>query len=257
MNTQLVENLTALSLKPSIEGEALQVELGQGLMRREATLNTTVPAYETDLRSWSGQAARGVLAALSEPPNSRGSKLDFVDAASRIFMSLEGPGFFEGAESVLGEPVWSQDFQDGLKLAFRLELDNGQRLLPVSQVEEWGVHADRVYKAAVSIVFHRSGHESWKRRTYDDLTVDEFRKGDGCDAARGVILDLIDFHRSRAGIYFACPTSDQLIFTDARVEDLDSFATLTKRLFAESAFPLSNHVFGYSDGKLDPTPIRR
>lgn len=257
MNTQLVENLASLSLQPTVDGASIHVSLGQGLLRREATLEDVSPAESDADRVWSGQAARGVLAALSEPPNSRGASLDFVDAASRIFMTLEGPGFFDAAERVLGEPVWSQDFQAGLKLAFRLELDNGQRLLPVSQVEEWGAHADRVYKAAVSIVFHRSGYEAWNQRTYDDLTVNEFCKGDGCDAARGVILDLIDFHRSRSGIYFACPTSDQLIFTDAREDDLDSFSTLTKRLFKESSFPLSSDVFAYSDGKLNPAPLRR
>jgi uncharacterized protein YtpQ (UPF0354 family) len=136
-----------------------------------------------------------------------------------------------------------------------MELDNGQRLLPASQVNDWDVHADRIRKAAVSIIFHRSGYHAWNTKTYDEMTVDEFQKGDGCDAARATILDMLDYHRTRSGVFFACPNPDHLIFADDEAESLSSFRKLAKRLYDESSFPLSADVFAYRDGKLIDKPV--
>jgi uncharacterized protein YtpQ (UPF0354 family) len=255
MNTILLENCTQLGLNPTLDQDTLTVSLGSGLMKREVSLTVPQPPGHVDEKQWFGSVARGVLAALAEPKNSKGKDLDFVDATSRISASLEGPGFVEAAEEVLGEPLWTRPFVGDIVLAYRIDLDNGQRLLPSSQVEDWDVHGDRIHKAAVSIIFHRSGYHAWNTKSYDEMTVDEFQKGDGCDAARATILDMLDYHRTRSGVLFACPTADHLIFTDDEEDTLSDFRKLAERLYHESSFPLSDHVFAYRDGKLIEEPV--
>lgn len=257
MDTKLIEACAHLGLNPREHDGQLTVSVGSGLMKRERTIDVTEAPEEGESERWYGGIARGLLAATSEPKNSRGAALDFLDTTPRLFATVETPGFFAAAEAALGEPAWSTGFLGDLRLAYRVELDNGQRLLPESQVTGWNVHPERVYKAALSIIFHRSGYEAWSTHAYPELTVDEFQRGDGSDAARACLLELMDFHRCRSGLYFAMPTPDHLLFIDADTNRLQDFKALAHRLYEESMTPLSESIWAYEAGKLLEEPVRR
>lgn len=247
--------LETAGLKVRTEGTSLEASLGSGLIARRVVLDPAAPiaavadldddATRRALTSW----ARGVYGVLAEPSNSKGASMTFMDAARCVVASLEGPLFAAGIEAAGGEAPWLRPFSDDLVVAYWLELDQGVRVLPTAQVDGWGVHPERVEKAAVSILFHRT--------RFGDLApldgaddVDCFRVGDGYDAGRALILDSWDYHRCRAGAWFATPSADVLLVSkDLEHPPRDAFQAVVDRLWADAEQPLSRTVGAFRDGR--------
>lgn len=238
-----------------VDGEALNASLGGGLAARRVSLDPSGPiasvagldddATRLALTSW----ARGVYGVLAEPKNSRGAEMTFMDAAKCVAASLEGPLFADGVRDAGGEAPWLRPFSSDLVVAYWLELDQGVRVVPGAQVDSWGVHPERVEKAAVSILFHRTRFGDLAPLDGTD-DVDCFRVGDGYDAGRALILDSWDYPRCRSGAWFATPSADLLVVSrDLEHPPRDTFQAVVDGLWASAEQPLSRAVGAFRDGR--------
>jgi hypothetical protein len=192
--------------------------------------------------------ARGVTAVLSEPTNSRADEDAFVSAARSMLPTLEGPGFVLGALAAGGKRPFVQPFGSDLHTAYVIELDEGFRVVTEEQVTTWGVTADRIHKASLSILFHRTTFACFE-------TVSEglecFAMRDGYDGARAHIFEMWDYHRARRGIAFTLPDCGTMLLTDdTSAHGIERLTEATSRRFADARCPLSQRVFRFVDGRL-------
>lgn len=250
-----LENLGA-QVQPG--ADALCVSMRVGVQRRRAeipwsALDALSPI--SDARSYAAEVARGVFAVLNEPSNSKAETLSFLDTTPSILPSAIGPGFIEGVLLAGGTQPFVQPYVQGLELAYFVDLDEGQRLLPLSQVQGWGVHPERVEKAGLSILFHRSGHERWENHLIDGVLVRRLAIGDGADGARGTLMEFFDWQKAQSGRFFAAPSSDLLLFTDDLFDEtLRVFRRVVEGAYAKHELPLSSAIYRFIGGKLDPLP---
>ncbi len=236
------------------------VRVMTGIRARSADIPLALPAAAEHLsglplRVALASFARGVYAALAEPKRSKSEDMTFVEAARTILPSLEGPLFADGVAAAGGDTPHLDAFGGDIVIAYQIELDLGVRLLSKDQVAAWGATGDRVEKAAMSILFHRS----WGRDfvAEPDTTFERFDGGDGHDAARALMLDQSAYDRVRDGLLFAVPTPDTLLISadtgDASVMALAAYAASV----AEAASsPLTPSVYAFERGRRQREPRR-
>ena len=228
-------------LSGSVQARVVSGPRGQVVELPPAAVDELLSSYEgpESRRIALTSFARGVAAALAEPTNSTGAEESFASAAATLTPSLEGPLFASGAFAAGADTPFLVPFAEGVAVAYQFELDLGVRLIRESQVALWGVHPNRIEKAALSILFHRS----WGAET----TPVE----DGSDAARALVLDNLFFSRCRDGLTFAAPASDALLIADGVTPQIvEAVGNAAERLSAASDCPLPVSVMRYVDGRL-------
>lgn len=238
----------------------LTVFAGAGLQRRSVTLSKdAIEASRGELpadRGTAGAVVRGLEGVLTEPARSRGDAMGFEEAAASIAMTLERAGFAAGCLLAGGEEPLLQPLGDGLSICFRIELDHGYRVLTSAQAAAWGVHPERIYRAAVSVLFYRSGFG--EAEPVDGAPgVTAWRMGDGFDAARILVLDALDWQRARAGLHVACPHPDIALLADsADAEAVRALARVAQAEHDAAATPLRTTLYRYEKARLciDPAP---
>lgn len=235
------------------DDDGVTARVFDGLRGREATLKVAevearVLAADGDPRAALGSFARGVAAALTEPARGAGPPDSFAGAARTLLPTLEGPLYAAGLEAAGAKSPWLQPWASDLVVAYLVELDEGFHVLSGAEVDEWHVTPDRVHKASLSILFHRTSFGC-----FDEVCdgVEAFSMNDGHDAARALIFDMWDYTRARAGVAFCLPTPGDMLLTD----DLSDagIARLTEQArerYESSATPLSLEVFRFVDGRL-------
>lgn len=261
MQTHILDALSSLGVEPKTTLKGTVVSLRSGPQRHQVVLD--MPALLDRLpagneRRIAHSVARGILAVINEPKNSDGDSWSFLDTTPVIAPSAEGPGFEEGVAAAGGSTPFFQPYVGDLRLAYYIDLDDGQRLLPQSQVEAWKVHPERIEKAGLSILFHRSGYQRWESQLVDGTLIRRLAIGDGGDAARGSLLEMFDYSKAQSGRLFAMPSSGSLVFTDVITQD--AFLVLRKVVdgaFEKASEPLSTDIFLCKDGKLHPTPLHK
>lgn len=260
MQERILDALRAQGIEPKKTLKGTIVSLRMGPQKHQATIDmdalvSRLPAG--DERAIAHSAARGIVAVINEPRNSDGDAWSFIDTTPVIAPCAEGPGFEEGVSAAGGNAPFSLPYVGDLRLYYYIDLDDGQRLLPAAQVNDWGVHSDRIEKAGLSILFHRSGYERWENQLVDGTLIRRLAIGDGGDAARGCLLELFDYAKAQSGRLFAMPSHGSLVFTDT--VSPDAFAVLQKvatGAFEKASAPLSTDIFLCKDGKLQATPLR-
>ncbi len=252
----LAELLSAHDVTATADGAGLDAAAGSGLQRRTARLETgpvlaALAALPPRRALAAGHAwARGVAGVLCEPARSRDAEMSWRDATSRVLPRVELPLFDVGVRDAGGDAPFAGPDLGPLVVRYLLELDVGQRVVTAAQVDAWGVHPERVQKAAVSLLFHRTRFGDLAP-TQTSEHVDAFTVGDGLDAARLTILDAWDYPRCRAGARVAVPNPDTLLVSRSLGEpDDDAFAALVAARHAESDEPLSDVVMRFEDGAL-------
>lgn len=194
--------------------------------------------------------ARGLYGVLGEPKKSRGMELNFEEAAKTVLPSVEGPLFSAGALAAGGDAPYLSKFPGDLSVAYWVELDLGIRVLTGKQIAEWGCTDDRLAKAALSILFHRSWDAPFGA-TSEEGGIEEFKVGDGLDGARVLMMNQWGYDRVRDAALFALPESDRFLFSpatdDAAVADLRELAG---KRYASSSRPLSLEVFRFERGRI-------
>ncbi len=224
-----------------------------GRRGREVTLVVAdvaalVAAAPGDPRAALGSFARGVAAALTEPLKGSGPPETFAGAAKCLLPTLEGPLFADGVRAAGAGSPWLRPFGSDISIAYVVELDEGFHVLTEQEVNDWAVTADRVHKASLSILFHRTSFGCFETVSEG---VEEFRMNDGHDAARALIFDMWDYHRARRGVAFCVPTPGVMLLTDD-VSD-PGVAALQREAstrFEASATPLSQQTYRFEDGSL-------
>ena len=240
-------------LKVKTDGETLSVSLGPALRRRTATFSLDAlreAAGDGDSASIAS-VTRGVYAALNSPLRRLNEEpISFIDAAAVISPSLESGRFAAGVALTGGRAPYLLPFIDGMDRVYLIERDMGYHLLNMDDIARWGVHPERIEKAAASILYHRTGY--WRPPetvTVGGVDVTTYKIGDGFDAARATILEELDFHRWREGFFFAVPDSDTLWIAE-RAADVAALQAAVIAAFAEADAPLSTAVYQVADRQI-------
>lgn len=260
MQDRILDALRAQGIEPKTTLNGTVVSLRTGPQKHRVTLD--LAALESalpqgDPRAVAHNVARGIVAVINEPKNSDALSWSFIDCTPVIAPCAEGPGFIEGVRAAGGDAPFFQPYVGDLQLAYYVDLDDGQRLLTASQVEAWGVHPERVQKAGMSILFHRSGYERWQNQVVDGTLIRRLAIGDGGDAARGSLLELFDFQKAQKGRLFAMPSQGSLVFTDT--VDAEAFEILQRVVagaFEKASDPLCTDIFKIQNGALDARPLK-
>lgn len=248
----------ALSVTP--RGDRIAVSARSGLRARRVELSDEQASElidgldESERRAALAAFARGLAAALSEPEGSDAADMPFVEAAAVIVPVVDTRAYAEGVVAAGLERPFTVPLTESLFVAFEVELDDGVHVLGDAQVAAWGATPERVLKAAVSILYHRTWGLSWDKPDEDGVT--RFDGRDGRDAARATILDLWDHERARRGFLVAMPAPGVLLSCDDTTDR--GVAALTARAraeFEDACSPLSPHVWRFDDGRLAPRPV--
>ncbi len=232
----------------------VSVEAGLGMRKRRVDVPTD------ELTAWIEQSPdalrlgavsffRGIAAVVLAPRRGRREQtMGFREAAARMVPSLEGPLFEAGAIAAGAEgPFVTAAFAE-LNLAYWIELDNGRTPVTHAELERWGVSSDHAQKAALSLAFHRV-HEAPPLRETEITGAKRLHYGDGCDAARALLLEQLFFPGKRSSLLFAVPDSETLL-TLGDEGEVEAFGDLVGRLFAQSSCPLTNQLFRHADGSV-------
>ncbi len=241
-------SLTEFGVRVSGSHAQLVCEAGSRLHPRSAELSVPEFAPGEEQYAAARAYARGAAARLLEPANERGDQIDFFGAVSTLHPVLQRPEFADGYEAVAGEPLHIIPAVEGTIAVACIELTAGIRVLPASQVERWGVHSERVLSAAHSILFHRTGYESDEMIGTDNGEFRTWRRGDGADAARILIVDQLDYHAARAGFAVGIPDPDTILI--AGLEDAERLRRECIRRFATATDPLTEFVYFVKEAKL-------
>src|SRR5690554_2352610 len=150
MRKRILDALNALGVEPRTTLNGTVVSLRSGPQRHQATIDmaelvSRLP--DGNERSIAHGVARGIIAVINEPKNSDGDAWSFIDTTPVIAPSAEGLGFEEGVAAAGGSTPFFQPYVGDLRLAYYIDLDDGQRLLTEEQVKAWKVHPERVQKA--------------------------------------------------------------------------------------------------------------
>lgn len=260
MRNSILDALNALGVEPKTTLNGTVVSLRSGPQRHQATID--IPELVRKLpagneRSIAHSVARGIIAVINEPKNSDGDSWSFIDTTPVIAPSAEGLGFEEGVAAAGGSTPFFQPYVGDLRLAYYIDLNDGQRLLTEAQVKAWKVHPERIEKAGLSILFHRSGYQRWENQVVDGTLIRRLAIGDGSDAARGCLLEMFDYPKAQSGRFFAMPSSGSLVFTDTiSPEAFAVMRKVVKGAFDKASEPLSTDIFLCKDGKLHPAPLQ-
>jgi hypothetical protein len=243
-----------------IDFDEAQVTIESGIGMRKSRAEVSLSALIAWLDAHPEQTRQGVASffrgagavAVAPRPNRRESAFSFAEAAGRLFPSIEGPLFSLGAEAAAKEPLFLWPAADGLQVAFFIELDTGRKVLTQGQVDAWGANPDRIERAAVSMLFHRTYQVEPAAYQAPGLShCRAFKSGDGYDSARALLLESLYYPAAGQGLRFSLPTPELLLVIEAPGQDeTTALRTETERLFAESAWSLSREVYEWREGLL-------
>jgi uncharacterized protein YtpQ (UPF0354 family) len=255
----IAERCRATSLDVEREGDTIHLSRGRGGGESSASIDPTdfVDDWlEADDRNRDRALAgyvSGLRHALLEPADSDADTWDFSESAGRLLMRIETESFESGAEAAAGEAPWTQPFHGDLRLVFLMELDMGMRVLDETQFDHWGVTPDRVVEGARSMLYHKADQTA-PMPLEDYEGVEQLRVGDGCDAARALVLDELFFGEWDDTSRIALPGSDELLFVrsgdDATVAALKE---ATAEFYDEAKCPLTTSLFRFEKRK--PVPV--
>lgn len=249
----LVQALRAAEVDVTAAGDMLRARVVPGMRGRVAELENTVPGPIAALPTTAQRAAltafaRGVYAALAEPKRSGGDTLEFNDAARTVLPSIEGEHFATGVRAAGGDAPYVSAFAPGLVVTYSVELDLGVRLLSADQVAAWGATDERLAKAALSILFHRSWDYAFRPSEHEGVR--SFDATDDLNAARILMLSQSHYEDVRDGALVAIPSPGTLLLC----RENDDAALARMKAAAEAEFtaaecPLSPAVFAYERGR--------
>ncbi len=217
----------ALSAEPDAGG--LQVRAGRGPSVRRVRLaddraSAVLAMCAADQNAW----ARGMELVLSEPARSDAHTWDFVRCASTLMPQWERPAFAEGARDA-GHPAFVVPASCGLIQVYLIELTQGVRLIDAAQVARWGAHPDRLNRAGLSILYHRTRHH--EPMPFEELPGGQrLATGDGHDAARIQLFEIMP--TATADVMVAVPDQKTLVWVDSS----DSSSVETLAAWAASQF---------------------
>jgi hypothetical protein len=243
----VTELLARLSLSTDATAEGLVVLAGRGLSARrttipEARLHAVSDMGAADRAAW----ARGVEAVLAEPGRSDAHTWEFVRCAATLLPQWERPAFAIGAGDA-GAPPFSAPAPAGLIRVYFFELTQGVRLLSAEQAALWGAHPDRLDRAGLSILYHRTRHHE---PTPSDAAAGALAlwTGDGHDAPRVLLFEIAPPEHSR--VYAAVPDQNTLVWVDGQdagaVAELREWASVR---FGQSSDPLTDQLIDIVDGR--------
>ena len=239
-----------------VDDDHVSVRVREGLRARAATLHlpTWVGRFaeqpEAARRGARTAFARGVYAVLAEPKGDAGASVTFEESARTVLPSIEAPFFHEGVAGARGDTPFTTPFPGDLAVVYRVELDHGIRLLTSAQVAEWGCTADRLSKAALSILFHRSWDAPFAP-TPEAPSVWEFGVRDGLDGVRALMMNQWDYNRVRDTALFSLPECDTFLFSeDASESAKAALRDVTFVRYASSSRPLSADIFRFERGQI-------
>lgn len=230
----------ALTAEPGTDG--VTVRAGRGPSARRIVLpgervRAVAAMSAADQNAW----ARGLELVLSEPARSDAHTWDFVRCASTLMPQWERPAFAEGARDA-GHPAFAVAAPAGLIQVYIIELTQGVRLIDAAQVERWGAHPNRLDRAGLSILYHRTRH-------HEPAPVEELAgayrlaTGDGHDAARTQLFEIMP--PSAPEVMVAVPDQNTVVWVDAT----DSSAVEALAAWASSRFATT-------DNALTPSLVR-
>lgn len=204
LTAHVIETLAREGVDASIRDGALHLPQ-QGPRRAGAATVAPVPIPllqdADDAAAW----ARGLAAGWryrTMPDAQRHTS--FEDAARSVVARPDRPTFAAGHAAAGTPAVHAAPLAPGLSLYFVVEVDAGERFLGAEEVAAWGVSADRLERAAASLLFHRSRGCACEAVDGEPL-VQRLCSGDGHDAARALIFDAIEPFRALDGVLLAMP----------------------------------------------------
>jgi hypothetical protein len=194
---------------------------------------------------------RGLTLAWAEPARGRADGWDFA-ACARCMLPMAGrPALVDGVRAGGVEPFWVP-WGEGLVWAFLVELDQGEQWLTRAMVEGWGAAADRVERAATSLLLHRTDWEAWQ--PLEGLAgARRMRVGDGFDAARANLVEAIAWDEVTAGCWIAMPRTDELWVGRGSATD-PAVVAAVHAAFVAADEPLSPRVHAWQKGRLVAAP---
>lgn len=239
----------------------VSVEVGMGGRKRRkdvsiATLTQWVEAHPGSSRLAASSFFRGVAAVLLAPQLTRRERqIGFAEAAARLSPSLEGPLFVAGA-SAAGVEAFGYSPFGGLFMAHYIEFDRGRVLVSAEERARWNVSVDRLEKAATSLIYHHTIDEVPSAVPELDGVV-SYSFGDGAGAARAALLEPLYYLECRAGLAFAVPHNDVVLFAapGGDAPDLDAFASRVEAIHKRHPAPLSRDLFVNRGGAVEPLGV--
>lgn len=237
----------------------LKVGRGPRAIKRELDYSPLIEAFgeqaqDLDLLA-KHSLLRGMEAVASTP---RGKTLDddeFIDAAGRICVTLEGDAYAIGFELFSGETPWMLPLGDGLNRAYTVEVETGYVPLTHRTTDRWAVSDDRIERAAMSALYYRTGFGELEPVEGQPL-LNTYKLGDGFDAARALILELLDYHRACSGMLVSIPSPDTLLFCDDTQEGLDCLIEYSSELAkSDEEVRLYGGIMRIQNGRLDPQSV--
>lgn len=255
----VLDALSARGLRPQEEFDrSARFVAGLGARRQEVVLVASAceAPRDVDSMAWSASFSRGFLAQWRHRDPRDPAKRSFVDAAGSLVATLEGGGFRAGVLAAGGPEPWLWPLTAGVDIAFYQEVEDGLCLLSGDRVRSWGVSEERVYKAALSVLFYKTSYAA-PERVAMDADYETYRVGDGFDAARALLLEMLDYGRARAGLLFAVPDAEELLFVpDLGGDHAEAFGRFVEQRFAAAKEPLSDGVFRVLCGAMCPERVR-
>lgn len=248
----LLSALRAESVMAEPEAGGIDCAVRKGLRARRTKLDPDAVASAV-ADADAGDAAlaafaRGVAAWLSEPKRSGGDTIGFKDAAATILPVVDLAHFAIGFEAAAGERPFTTPLTERLHVAYEIELDDGVHVVGTEQARAWGATDERVHKAAISILFHRSWGMDWRP---EPENVVRFDGRDGRDASRLAMLDLWDHHRTGKGLLVAVPSPGHLLASEDTSDDgAHRLRAAADAAFERSDSPLCASVWRFDAGRL-------
>lgn len=252
---RLSDKLASRNVSVEETAGTLNVAVGRGLTASKANIDPTElfevveGADEAQRDRLIAGYASGVKHVLLEPKRSDAAEWDYQKCAGRLMPSVEVHTFAQGVAAASGDQAWTRDYHEDLVLAYLIELDLGMRVLTESQVEAWGVTADRVTAAGRSLLFHKS--RNLKAQKLDDYpVVERFCVGDEYDAARGLVVADVFFSEFDDDFRFATPTKDDFLFVrDGEGPSVEALCAAADARFNEAEYPISRSIYTFEIGK--------
>jgi hypothetical protein len=242
------------------EGTRITIEAGLGPRKRRSEveldpLRNWIDANPSRARLGIASFLRGAAApALAPRPSRREERMTFQEAAATTLPSIEGPLFETGVRQAADDDYLIKPafIDDDLVEAYFLELDAGRRLLTQADLARWSVSFERIEKAALSVLLHRTYNEVPTPRAEDVLAgCKTYRTGDGYDGARALLLESLQFELTRRGMVFAIPSCRLMLFAPRPPDDeaLAPFRRHLERVLADDPWPLSSAVYCWEGGR--------
>lgn len=201
-----------------------------------------------DAACWMASYVEGVDRALCTFKSRLVERMGFHEAAGRLVMRLEGPGFALGHVAAGGPQPYLKPWHAGLSLCYWVEMDHFVLVLSEEKVEGWGITHDRLHSAARSILFHKTRYEVLET---GEEGAESYRVGDGYDASRALVLADVDFHRCRSGVLIGIPSQSRMMVVDRESTDASTFARDVAKVYASADYPLCPELFTVERSKLE------